>query len=396
MRVPAAAASARYAAVGVVLLVGLWLTWWSPLTVALYLAYGVVGAVLVARRPRNPAGWLVFLLAFAFVGNGGPRDLDIAALRAGTAGLRDATWAWLNGWSGNAAFFLYLVLTLLFPDGRLPRGGGRRTALVLLVLGAAVVAVSAFGPGVSVVAADGISADVPNPWAVAPGNPVWAILTLLAGGTIPLVLMVLVGAGMMLGRLRRASGVVRQQLRWLVTSLAFVGVAVIVGLGLSGLTGSQTAVPWIPAMAAFLSVPLAIAVAILRFRLFDLDLILRRTLVYGVLSAALAAVYVSTVVALQWLAMGLRGASSDLVVVVSTLFAAGLVLPLRRRVQAVIDRRFYRSRFDTERALRAVFAALRGEVVPERVAGAVLGVIDHALHPDQVSLWLNPDADSHG
>lgn len=376
---------------GVALLVQIW----DPFAAVFYLSYAVVGAILVARRPANPVGWLVFGVAFTFLGTSNPVDVDVAALRAGTASLRDAAWAWSGAWAGNASFFLYLALTLVFPSGALPRGRWRAPALAALALGALLVVVPMFGPGASIDTATGM-VDVPNPLALAPREPAWLVLAALAGGVVPLILLVLGGVVGMLARYRGARGVERLQLRWLLASLAFVALAVVFGLTSLGILGEDFRYAWIPAIVAYPTVPIAIGFAVLRHRLYDIDLIVRRTLAYAVLSALLAAVYAGAVASLQLVVRDLLGGSSDLAVVASTLLVAALVLPLRRRVQRFIDRRFYRSRFDAEEALRSVAASVRSEVVPERLANAVLGVVARSFHPEQLSLWLRPAREGRG
>ena len=169
-----AAAVARAVAVALAFALGLALAAqiWDLYTAVSYLSYAIVGAILVARRPANVVGWLVFGLAFTFVGTSNPTGIDVAALRAGSASLRDAAWTWASAWAGNAAFYAYLVLTLVFPTGKIPGGRWRAPSIALLVLGALLVVVPAFGPGASVDTTLGV-AEVPNPLALAPHQPGW-------------------------------------------------------------------------------------------------------------------------------------------------------------------------------------------------------------------------------
>ena len=187
----------------------------------------------------------------------------------------------------------------------------------------------------------------------------------------------------------------RQQLRWVALAVA-VTVAASVALVLVGLFLPALALTWVYEVVTVLgfglAFPVAVSVAILRYRLFDLDRMIRRTLVYTVVSALLASVYAGAVLVLQAFVRAGTGERSDLAVVVSTLAIAALFTPLRRRVQRWVDRRFYRARFDAERALRAVALRLRHEVVPEELARAVLGVIEATMQPERVSLWLRGDA----
>jgi len=381
---------ARYLAVAVVAGAGaaLALDVGDPLSSFSYLCYAAVGAILVARRPGNLVGWVVFALAFSFIGTSNPSNLDVAALRAGTPSLRDGAWAWVGSWAGNASFFLYLVLTLTFPEGRLPMGRWRTVSRGVLALGALLVVVAVGAPMVSVDVGRGAVANVPNPLAIAAQQPLWRAWEATAGGVLPIIALLLVGVASMLARYRSARGVLRLQLRWLIASLAFVAVAVLLGLTSLIVFGDGFVYAWLPAIVAFPTVPFALALAILRYRLFDIDLIIRSTVAYAILSALLAAVYLGTVTATQLALRRLTGGASDVAVVGSTLLVAALVLPLRRLVQRTLDRRFYRSRIDGERALRSVAATLQGDVVQEHLTSVVLDTIERTLQPRQLSLWL--------
>ena len=360
----------------------------DPFAALFYLPYAAVGALLVARRPRNLVGWVVFALGFSFIGTSNPPNIDVAALRASTPSMRDATWAWLSSWTGNAGFYLYLALTLVFPEGRLPRGRWRGASQVVLVLGVLLVIVTMVSPVASIDLAQGGTVEVPNPLAIAPQQPLWRAWAATAGGVLPIIALLLVGVASMLARYRSARGVLRLQLRWLIASLAFVAVSVLLGLTLLIAFGDGFVYAWLPAVVAFPTVPIALAFAILRYRLLDIDLIIRSTVAYAILSALLAAVYLGAVTAMQLPLRRLTGGSSDVAVVGSTLLVAALVLPLRRLVQRALDRRFYRSRADGERALRSVSATLQSEVVQEHLTTAVLDVIEDTLRPAQLSLWL--------
>ena len=139
-----------------------------------------------------------------------------------------------------------------------------------------------------------------------------------------------------------------------------------------------------------LLVPLSVAVAILRYRLYDIDLLINRALVYGTLTGILALIYVGGVISLQSIFRTMTGQDSDMAIVASTLAIAGLFQPLRRRIQAVIDRRFYRRKYDTQRTLAAFAATLRDETDLERISADLLGVVEETMQPEHVSLWLRP------
>ncbi|HEY3232269.1 MAG TPA: hypothetical protein VGJ87_23760, partial [Roseiflexaceae bacterium] len=186
-------------------------------------------------------------------------------------------------------------------------------------------------------------------------------------------------------RFRRAQGIERQQIKWFAYA---AGVLIVVGtLG--------TFLPFLPGLLkdvlftfAVGSLPVAVGIAILRYRLYDIDLIIRRTLVYGVLTAVLALVYLGSVVLLQVIFRALTGETSQAAIVASTLAIAALFTPLRRRIQTTIDRRFYRRKYDAAKTLAAFSAQLRDEVDLNALTGELLAVIAETIQPAHVSLWL--------
>ncbi|HYN87166.1 MAG TPA: hypothetical protein VER55_01490 [Ardenticatenaceae bacterium] len=207
-----------------------------------------------------------------------------------------------------------------------------------------------------------------------------------SAAVLGIFLTMVVAAGHSLLTLR--DPVARAQMRWVAFGI-LVGFMGAVGLWLlNAIVGPSD----ILAALVFLFyplLPLALAIAILRYRLFDIDVIIRRTLVYGTLTAALALVYFASVVALQGLFRTFTGgAETDLTIIVSTLAIAALFSPLRRRIQEVIDRRFYRRKYDAEQTLGAFAAAVREEVDLDRLSGALLRVVEETMQPVHVSLWL--------
>jgi hypothetical protein len=192
----------------------------------------------------------------------------------------------------------------------------------------------------------------------------------------------------MVVRLRRAQGVERAQLRWLVWSMAFIVVGFIIGLvGDSVFANGLNGVVWLPAIIAFSLPPLAIGVAVLRYRLYEIDRLVSRTLAYGVVTVALLAIFGGTILALQALLSPLTGGNT-LAVAGSTLLVAALFQPLRRRVQEVVERRFNRARYDAQVAVDAFSARLRDEVDLEILRGSLLALVDATLEPNTAALWL--------
>jgi hypothetical protein len=190
----------------------------------------------------------------------------------------------------------------------------------------------------------------------------------------------------MIMRMDQAKGAERQQLKWFVYTVALLVVGFLAAL----LGFGQHSVAWNMGIAAFNFLPIAAGIAILRYRLYDIDVVINRTLVYGVLTAALAVVYVGSIVLLQGLFRALTGETSQLAVVASTLAIAALFVPLRQRVQAFIDRRFYRRKYDVAKTLQAFNTRLRDDVDLDNVADDLVEVVKETMQPAHVTLWLRP------
>jgi hypothetical protein len=199
-------------------------------------------------------------------------------------------------------------------------------------------------------------------------------------------------------RLRRAVGIERQQLKWFAYAVAIFAMAIILNV----LTLAIDAPRWVEWAnlvifpLAGTTVPIALGIAILRYRLYDIDLLINRTLVYGSLTATLVATYFTGIVVLQRGFVALTGERSTLAVVASTLLIAALFNPLRRRVQGFVDRRFYRRKYDAAKTLAAFNARLRDETELDTLTGDVVGVVREAMQPQHVSIWLRPDTASKG
>jgi hypothetical protein len=210
--------------------------------------------------------------------------------------------------------------------------------------------------------------------------------------------LVVVGASSMLLRLRHAGRVERQQIKW----FAYATAVVISGVILKNSVYPAVGVSWVWWVGLILtavgvaSSPVAMGLAILRYRLYEIDLIINRTLVYGSLTVLLVAVYLGGVVLLQYTFRTLTGEGSQLAVVASTLAIAALFVPLRRRIQSFIDRRFYRSNYDAAKTLEAFSAKLRGETDLDALRDDLVGVVRETMQPAFVSLWLRPDTASKG
>lgn len=311
------------------------------------LAGALVGAAVAARQPRNGVGWLFLSLPLALA-------LMTGSGEYGKLGLPGGEYAeWVNRAASAALFCSPPLALLLFPDGRLPSRRWRAVAW-LPVAAAALVAIS------------------------------------YESGPLPLVLFVasaIVAVAAPLVRFRAARGVPRQQLKWIFYAGALVLVAVAL-MTAARVTGYQTGgVAWIFFLFSLAIVPVAAGVAILRYRLYDIDVLINRTLVYGAVSATLGATYIAAVVLLQALLRPVTG-GSEFAVALSTLLVVALFQPIRRRAQDAVDRRFYRARYDASRTIDAFAVRLRGDVDLDAVRSELISVIHDTIHPAHASVWL--------
>jgi hypothetical protein len=349
--------------------------------------YGFVGVFLAIRRPRNSVGWLLLALGWAF-GFAFVIVPTAAAqqLLGGAAPPAVMALAVLLNLGGGSIIPLLLVIAIVFPSGRLPTGRWGRLARAALTLVVLLLVLSVFSPTISVTPVGSESAiNVPNPLAVVPGWPPWSFVS----ASTPIIYgLTVAGVISMFLRFGRARGVERAQLRWLVWSMAFIFVGFIVGLvgdgifvnGLGGLV-------WIPAEIAFPLPAIAVGAAVLRYKLYEIDRVISRTISWAVVTLILGGLFVALILALQALLAPVTQ-SNELAVAGSTLLVFALFQPLRRRVQRLVDRRFNRSRYDAERTVAAFAERLRDEVDLEQLRAEILATVAATVEPTSVSLWL--------
>jgi hypothetical protein len=359
-----------------------------------FLAFPIVGALIASRRPKNPIGWICLvsgLFWMSFAQDDASNAYELA--RTGTVAssvtldaLLQATWTLPVGLLG-----IYMVL--LFPDGRLP---SRRWRPFALFAGAVIVltpVVFVFVPG-NLESHPGVR----NPFGLEQ-YPWLAGVAIFSVLLIPLC--VLVSAASLVIRYRRSGSEVREQIKWLAFAASVVGVsylsAVITGIFfVPELFTSQAPQNLVYALIpnlllmSYAGIPTAIGFAVLKYRLYDIDIIINRALVYGPLTVTLAAVYLGGVVGTQAAFRALTGQEQQpqLAVVVSTLAIAAMFNPLRRLIQSFIDRRFYRKKYDAARTLESFSHRLREEVDLGNLAGELVAVVEQTLQPTHVSLWL--------
>jgi hypothetical protein len=372
---------------------GLYVALPSALGLLFFVPYALIGTLLAIRRPGNSIGWLLvsigWMLALLDIA---PIDATAEQFASGTVPWSQAVIAVVSGGTTvKALFILLFALAVVFPSGRLPGGSWARILRVVLVIGAGVVAVSALAPTITVgLTGSGESYNVTNPIAIAPTASIWRLLD-LSSLTLPVVILMVLGTVSLGVRHRRAVGIERQQLRWVVAAIAVLVAALPGGFVLSLLVPSTgnagSGLAWTGAIVGWPLVPIAIGIAVLRYRLYEIDRIIARTIAWAVVTALVAALFAALVLTLQALLAPLTR-SNDLAVVASTLVVAGLFQPLRRRIQRVVDQRFNRPRYDAERTGAALAARLRDEVDLEVLHADILATVGATLEPSSASLWL--------
>jgi hypothetical protein len=355
------------------------------------LLFVVVGVLIALRHPQSPIGWLLCGAALGLTLGNLAIEYAVYGLITHPGALPGASWAGTFGdWGRSTAFFLILTfLLLLFPTGRLPSPRWRGL-IWLTVLGLAGQCVSTLFGRTYSEGGDLRLTPYPNPLGFLPTDAVNVVQTLsvvlLLGAVAGCVASVVV-------RFRRAVGVERQQLKWLTVGVLWA--AFVFGLAV---LGAFINIPLLisPALfnICFAGIAMAVGIAILRHRLFDIDFIINRAVVYGTLTALLLATYAACILGAQAVLGALArtaGASTrqPIVTVGTTLLVVALFRPLRARVQRLVDHRFYRAKYDAQKTLAAFSASLRTETELGPLSEHLVGVVDETMRPQHVSLWLN-------
>src|SRR5215212_3841845 len=351
--------------------------------------FAPVGAIIVPRVPsNNPIGWLFCAIGLLWGVMHVSAEYAIYTVLAVPASFPagDAA-AWMMCWVWVPASGLIVFLCLLFPDGRLPSRRWRPFAWLSLLLILVGAISQALAPG-SVY----YLRDIYNPYGVE-GLP-------NVGNLVQIVVftLIFVSAVSLFVRRLRASGVERQQLKWFTYSSTLAISGVILTYTISDAIGALWLewVGYLVLVVGFIGIPISMGIAVLRYRLYDIDILINRTLVYGSLTAILAALYFGAIVLLQRVFVVLTGEQSTLAVVASTLLIAALFNPLRQRIQSFIDRRFYRRKYDARKTLEDFSAKLRDETDLDALNDDLVGVVRETMQPAHVSLWLRPETISKG
>jgi hypothetical protein len=351
------------------------------LPVCLLVSAALVGSLVASRQPRNPVGWFIVGYALCITSGEFGREYAIYGVLTGPGSLPLAgAVASLAYWAAFPGGLLLVVfLPLYFPDGRLVSRRWRPVAGLAILVAVLVTAVSVVRPG------DDEIRGIPNPLGIESLNDL-GFFSNVFGVLLPglMLLVVLLAVGSLVVRFWRSRGVERQQMKW------FVYAAV---LFISWIVVAEFVPPIVNEIyfnVSLLAMLAAIGFAVLKYRLYDIDIIINRTLVYGSLTLTLALVYFGGVVGTQTVFRALTGQEqqSQLAVVVSTLAIAALFNPLRRRIQSFIDRLFYRKKYDAAKTLESFSHRLREEVDLENLAGELVAVVEQTIQPAHVSLWL--------
>jgi hypothetical protein len=352
------------------------------------ISFSVVGAVITPHfPPQNPVGWI-----FCAIGLGAGMRLFVAEYAIVTLLAEPGSvpsllpggeaLAWISSWLWVSHLGFFVFLALLFPDGRPPSPRWWPFAwLVGVVVVVGTVAVALWPE--TAAGFDLVNHPLGIEVATNAINPMETILYALG----------LIAATSLLVRLRRSKGVERQQVKWFAYAVTVLATSAI----LAYVVSESIDVAWLRwvssvlVMGSVVGLPVAVGIAVLKYRLYNIDLLINRTLVYGALTAVLVVVYFGSVVLFQELFRTLTGQESQLGIVASTLAIAALFNPSRRRIQSFIDRRFYRRKYDAAKTLEAFSAKLRGETDLEALSDDLIEVVKETMQPAHVSLWLRSD-----
>jgi hypothetical protein len=346
--------------------------------VPVVVVYAAVGVVVARRQPDNPIGWILIAWIVVFLLSGVAGGYAALYYRFGHHGLPLAPVAVVLGPLWAPALLLFPVVILLFPDGRL---GARRWRWVLraYVVAGALASAAAFAPAVAAVARHDVRIDAAGNL-ISTGRPHSGLLAVAAPLGLGLILVIVLSfVAHQVFSWRRATGERRQQLKWLATGAAVTLVVVAASLGFS-----STSVVGEILGIGLAALPVGIGVGILKYRLYEIDRIISRTLAYAIVTGLLIGVYAGLVL----LATQVLRFHSSVAVAMSTLAAAALFNPLRRRVQHAVDRRFNRARYDADQTVTAFAARLKDAVDLDSVRDDLAAIVENALEPTHVSVWI--------
>jgi hypothetical protein len=349
------------------------------------LPFAAVGTLIAARRPGHRIGWLLLGGSLAIASAQLTWSYVSYSLRSGAPLPGSAVVGWIGNWVPWPALAAFALLMLLFPDGQLPSPRWRPVGWAMVAWCAVIMVFLALYPGLI------STPELDNPFGLS-GDAGEAMRRLQASPIIPLVTipLFLASASAPLVRFRHARAEQRQQLKWFAYAVGLlVGVILLSGPLLPGWANDLSG---IVIVVAVWGIAAAIGIAVLRYRLYDIDQIINRTLVYGLLTALLGGVYAGTVLVLGQVFGGIGAQLPSWAVAGTTLAVAALFQPARRRIQAVVDRRFNRRKYDAAKTVEAFSARLRDEVDLDALTAELLVVVDQTIQPTRALLWLRPSS----
>ena len=353
------------------------------------IGFASVGALIVTWQRGNRIGWLFIGMAmFLAVPHNLLQNYAVYAMVVAPGTLPGGIFGyWFSSTVFDGVFVMVMsLLLLLFPDGH-PLSPRWRLAVWCAVLGAVCTFTQGFTEFSSSAPLDGIS----NPVAIS-GTGASVLGVINAFGLFPTLIGFGAGVASIVLRFRRSAGVERQQVKWIMAAVLFEAVLVVatIVLSLAGVGGNLSGLSFVLAIVLF---PALIALAILRYRLYDIDVVIRKTLVYACLVALLALLYLGGIALLGAAFRSATGQSGALAVTLSTLAVAFAFQPLRRRIQHAVDRRFSRRTYDAEAAVQAFTGRLREQIDLDVLCRELVGVVDDTVQPRHAALWLRPAAD---
>lgn len=340
----------------------------------------VLGIMIVQRYPKHRVGWLLVAISSISVTAMLVAELTVYGYFTVAAPLEGIVWvAWVNNWLWAVLYSVSLYMVAIFPDGNFLSHRWRITLSIMLVwFTLPIIAGSALESPMS------SAYQIPNPLNLDSLANVSNVLFNIGLPAMPITALSLVVSAVV--RFRRGQGRERQQMKWLLGGVSLLAFMLVVGLAFSSIEGF--AIGEIVVNASMLGPVFGIGAALLRHQLYDIDIIIRRTLVYAVVSALLAVIYFGSVVVLQGLITAVGGQQSGVVVVVSTLVIAALFNPVRRQVQSLVDHRFYRQKYNAAQTLNRFAVAARDEVDMGKLSRALVDVVQETMQPEKISLWL--------
>ena len=364
----------------------------EPASIVLPLAYGGAGVFVAWRRPANPIGWLLVVMGWGLML--GPLRVPATAERLLAGDLEPglAVAAWGNSSGYSLAFAALVAIAGLFPDGHLPVGRWRSPTIATIAGATLLSVVICVHPEIFPTPA-GASAGVviDNPFAFAPDARLWSLVPDADTLYPVLAAIVAIAALGLVARSRRASPVVRMQYRWFIAAMVLVLVTSSVwAVATLGFAADALGPAFYISILSMAAIPIAIGVAVVRYRLFDIDRIISRTIGWAAVTGVLVVVFVAGVLLLQTVLTGFTQGQT-LAVAASTLVAFALFQPVRWRVQRAVDRRFDRARYDGERTAAAFAERLRDQVDLADLEVDIATTVGRALRPRETGLWLRTD-----